>query len=57
MKTKKEMGKALAFSAQKYPCLFDKAIPSFLNKNESNNACEAVAEDIQLESGKFIYLV
>ena len=44
------MGKAdeerLAIGVQKYPCLYDKAVSAFHNKNEKKNAWEAVAKDI-----------
>ena len=32
--------------AQKYPCLYDKALSAFHNKNEKKNAWEVVAKDI-----------
>ena len=44
------MGKAdeerLAIGVQKYPCLYDKVLSAFHNKNEKKNAWEAVAKDI-----------
>ena len=50
------MGKAdeerLAIGVQKYPCLYDKAVSAFHNKNQKKNAWEAVAKDIGLETGK-----
>ena len=50
------MGKAdeerLAIGVQKYPCLYDKAVSAFHNKNQKKNAWEAVANDIGLETGE-----
>ena len=50
------MGKAdeerLAIGVQKYPCLYDKAVSAFHNKNQKKNAWEAVAKDIGLETGE-----
>ena len=50
------MGKAdeerLAIGVQKYPCLYDKAVSAFHNKNQKKNAWEAVAKDIDLETGE-----
>ena len=44
------MGKAdeerLAIGVQKYPCLYDKAVSAFHNKNQKKNVWEAVAKDI-----------
>ena len=43
------MGKAdeerLAIGVQKYPCLYDKAVSAFHNKNQQKNVWEAVAKD------------
>ena len=48
------MGKAdeerLTIGVQKYPCLYDKAVSAFHNKNQKKNVCEAVAKDIGLET-------
>ena len=42
------MGKAdeerLVIGVQKYPCLYDKAVSVFHNKNQKKNASEAVAK-------------
>ena len=50
------MGKAdeerLAIGVQKYPCLYDKAVSAFHNKNQKKNAWEAAAKDIGLETGE-----
>ena len=50
------MGKAdeerLAIGVQKYPCLYDKAVSAFHNKNQKKNAWEAVVKDIGLETGE-----
>ena len=50
------MGKAdeerLAIGVQKYPCLYDKAVSTFHNKNQKKNAWEAVAKDIGLDTGE-----
>ena len=50
------MGKAdeerLAIRVQKYSCLYDKAVSAFHNKNQKQNAWEAVAKDIGLETGE-----
>ena len=50
------MGKAneerLAIAVQKYPCLQDKAVSAFRNKNQKKNTREAVAKDIGLELGE-----
>ena len=50
------MGKAdeerLAIGVQKYPCLYDKAVSTFHNKNQKKNTWEAVAKDIGLEAGE-----
>ena len=50
------MGKAdeerLAIGVQKYPCLYDKAVSAFHNKNQKKNAWGAVAKDIGLETGE-----
>ena len=42
----------LAIGVQKYPCLYDKAVSAFHNKNQKKNAWEAVAKDIGLETGE-----
>ena len=42
----------LAIGVQKYPCLYDKAVSAFRNKNQKKNAWEAVAKDIGLELGE-----
>ena len=41
-----------AIGVQKYPCLYDKTVSSFHNKNQKKNDWEAVAKDIGLETGK-----
>ena len=50
------MGKAdeerLAIGVQKYPCLYDKAVSAFHNKNQKEDAWEVVAKDIGLETGE-----
>ena len=50
------MGKAdeerRATGVKKYPCLYDKAVSAFHNKNKNKNAWEAVAKDIGLETGE-----
>ena len=50
------MGKAdeerLAIGVQKYPCLYDKTVSAFHNKNQKKNTWEAVAKDIGLETGE-----
>ena len=50
------MGKAgeeqLAIAVQKYPCLYDKAILAFHNKNENENAWKAVRKDLGFETGE-----
>ena len=38
----------LAIGVQKYPCLHDKAVSVFHNKNQKKKAWEAVAKDIGL---------
>ena len=52
----KKIGKAdeerQAIGVQKYPCLYDKAVSAFRNKNQKKNAWEAVAKDIGLETGE-----
>ena len=52
----KKIGKAdeerLAIGVQKYPCLYDKAVSAFRNKNQKKNAWEAVAKDIGLETSE-----
>ena len=50
------MGKAdeerLAIGVQKCPCLYDKVVSSFHNKNQNKNAWKAVAKDIGLETSE-----
>ena len=42
----------LAIGVQKCPCLYDKAVSTFHNKNQKKNASVAVAKDIGLETGE-----
>ena len=42
----------LAIGVQKYPYLYDKAVSAFHNKNQKENAWEAVAKNICLETGQ-----
>ena len=50
------MGKAdeerLAIGVQKYPCLYDQAVSAFHDKNQNNNAWEAVAKNIGIETSE-----
>ena len=54
------MGKAdeerLAIGVQKCPCLYDKVVSSFHNKNQNKNAWKAVAKDIGLETSEGYWL-
>ena len=38
---------------QKHPCLYNKAIPPFHNKNEKKNAWEVVGKELNFGSGEY----
>ena len=42
----------LAIGVQIYPCLYDKVVSAFYDKNQQKNAWEAVVKDIGLETGE-----
>ena len=41
-----------AIEVQKCPCLYDKAIPAFHDKNEKKNAWEAVGRDFGFKTSE-----